>query len=177
MTSSKKTHLTTSKVQKKTTHLTIALLSLGKKAIWPQLLTCQPKILWGVRIWTPFRVPGPERRVIGRGDFDCSGGIDTQPGVSESFWHQIRTPRTRNPHPILSWVPEFRSGGFTGPNRFRCCSGWLSDRSRRAAGTDLRNPKKYGMGVLGAENSNLLSEWFWHPALACKKPPKILFCQ
>ena len=46
---------------------TTALISRGKNAPGSQLLTYWPQILWGVRIWTPFRDPIPERRVIGGG--------------------------------------------------------------------------------------------------------------
>ena len=51
----------TSKIKK--INLTIDLLSLGIYVPGPQVLTQRPQILRGVRIWSPFRVPGPERRV------------------------------------------------------------------------------------------------------------------
>ena len=49
--------------QKKNLNLTIDSLSRGIHAADPQLLTYRPQILRGFRIWAPFRVPGPERRV------------------------------------------------------------------------------------------------------------------
>ena len=58
----KNSNFATSKVKKKS-NLTIDLLSLGISAPGPQVLTYRPQILRGVWIWTPFRVPGPERRV------------------------------------------------------------------------------------------------------------------
>ena len=47
----------------KKSNLTIDLVSLGIFAPRPQVLTYRPRILRRVRICTPFRVPGPERRV------------------------------------------------------------------------------------------------------------------
>ena len=44
-------------------NLAIDLLSLGRYAPGPQVLTYRPPFFRGVRIWSPFRVPGPERRV------------------------------------------------------------------------------------------------------------------
>ena len=58
----KKINFATSKVKKKF-NLTIDLLSLGVYAPGPQVLTYRSQILREIRIWTPFRVPGPERRV------------------------------------------------------------------------------------------------------------------
>ena len=51
----------TSKVEKN--YLTIDLLSLGVYAPGHQVLTYRPQILRGVLMYTPFRVPVPERRV------------------------------------------------------------------------------------------------------------------
>ena len=59
----KKTQFRHSPFSKKKSNLTIDLLSLGIYTPAPQVLTYGPQILRGVRIWTPFRVPGPERRV------------------------------------------------------------------------------------------------------------------
>ena len=61
--SRKKFNFATSKI-KKNNNSTIDLLSLCIYAPGPQVLTFRPRVLRGVRIWTPFRVPGPERRVI-----------------------------------------------------------------------------------------------------------------
>ena len=47
---------------KKKNNLAIGRLSLGVYAPGPQVLTYRPQILREVRIWTPFRVPGPEQR-------------------------------------------------------------------------------------------------------------------
>ena len=45
------------------TKIPIDLLSVGMYASGPQVLTYRPHILWRVRIWIPFLVPGRERRV------------------------------------------------------------------------------------------------------------------
>ena len=61
LTSWKKSDFATSKV-KKTSNLT-TVLSPGEYDTGPYVLTCRPKLFREIRIWTPFRVPGPERRV------------------------------------------------------------------------------------------------------------------
>ena len=51
----------------------------------PKFFRVSPKFCGGVRMWTPFRDPIPERRVIGGAVLTNTGVIKPQCGVLSSF--------------------------------------------------------------------------------------------